>query len=354
MTRQEKTIKWRNFRSSGALSGLTSRIPHLLLATILAVAVAGCTGGDQPSAPSAATVNGERILVSDVTDATKRFEATDQFDQLAKQSDRSTARRQFEQAYLTQQIKRLVLRSRAEALGLDVKEEVAQRLEEQRSAYPSEKEFRKALEEMGYTLGEFSGLIKDQVLEEKLREEATGKVAAESKPAEQELKDYYQSNRENYRQTEVQHILVKKMPIARKLSTMLRNSPPEERSPLLAELARKHSTDASNAEEGGKLGWVSPGQFVEPFESAMQELGIGEVSLPVSTDFGVHVIGVTGKRLQTFDDVRDQIAQQLTDMEVGQAWSEWLLDAYKRADIELNRRYGKLDPATGQIVNASA
>jgi foldase protein PrsA len=329
------------------------RIPHFLLAAILAVVVAGCGGGDQSSAPSAATVNGEEILVSEVTDAFKRFEATDQFDQLAKQSDRRTARSQFEQAYLRQQIKRLVLRSRAEELGIDIKDEVAQRLEAQKSAYPSEKEFRKALENMGYTLGEFSGLIKDQVLEEKLREKVTGKVAAQSKPSEQELKQYYKSNRETYRQTEVQHILVKEMSIARKLSTMLRNSLPEERNTLLAELARKHSIDTSNAEEGGKLGWVSPGQFVEPFESAMQELGIGEVSSPVSTDFGVHVIEVTGRRLQSFEDVRDQISHQLNDIEVGQAWSKWLLDAHKRADIELNPRYGKLDPATGQIVSAS-
>jgi foldase protein PrsA len=353
MTRHEKNIKW-NLQSSGARSGPVSRAPYLLLAIILAVAVAGCTGDDPSSAPSAVTVNGEQILVSDVTDALEQFEATDQFDEFAKQSDRSTARSQFEKAYLRQQIERLVLRSRAEALGIDIEKEVAQRVEAQKSAYPSEKEFRKALENMGYTLGEFSRLIKDQVLEEKLREKVTGKVAAQSKPSEQELKQYYQSNRESYRQTEVQHILVKEMSIARKLSTMLRDSSPEERSPLLAELARKHSTDASNAEEGGKLGWVSPGQFAEPFESAMRKLGIGEVSSPVSTDFGVHVIGVTGRRLQTFEDVRDQISQQLTGIEVGKAWSEWLLNAYKRADIELNHRYGKFDRATGQIVNASA
>jgi foldase protein PrsA len=356
MARQEKNTKWRNILSSGARIARMSRIPHFLLATILALAVAGCSGDDKPSAPSApsaAAVNGDKVLVSEVTRALKRFEASDQFDQLAKQSDKATARRQFEQSYLSQQIKQLVLRSRAEKLGIDIKDEVAKRLEEQKNAYPSDEAFRKALEGMGYTLEEFSGLIRDQVLEEKLREEATGKVEADSKPSEQEIKKYYRSNKVAYHQTEVQHILVNKLPLARKLSTMLRSSLPDERSTLLAELARKYSTDTSNAEEGGKLGWVSPGQFVEPFESAMQELGIGEVSLPVSTDFGVHVIGVTGRRVQTFEDVRDEISQLLTDMEVGQAWSEWLQDAYKNADIELNPRYGELDPVTSQIINAS-
>lgn len=85
----------------------------------------------------------------------------------------------------------------------------------------------------------------------------------------------------------------------------------------------------------------------------MHELEIGEVSSPVTTDFGVHVIRVTDRRAQDLEDVRDQISQQLIEIEVGQAWSEWMLDAYKQADIELNPRYGKLDAATGQIVAAS-
>jgi hypothetical protein len=57
MARQEKNTKGRNILSSGGRITRVGRIPHFLLATILAVAVAGCTGDDKPSAPSAATVN---------------------------------------------------------------------------------------------------------------------------------------------------------------------------------------------------------------------------------------------------------------------------------------------------------
>jgi parvulin-like peptidyl-prolyl isomerase len=76
------------------------------------------------------------------------------------------------------------------------------------------------------------------------------------------------------------------------------------------------------------------------------------VSLPVSTDFGFHVIRVTGRRVQSFEDVRDDISQRLTELAAARVWSEWLQGAYQDARIELNPRYGVFDPNTGQIVDA--
>jgi len=352
MVRAETSDKCGYFRAARTRIGGMSRV-HFLLAAILAVALAACSEGAKPSAPSAASVNGQKIPVSDVTAALERFEGTDQFDQLAEQSDRGAARLQYERMYLGQQIKRLVLRARAKALEIDIRDEVADRVEEARSAYPSEKEFSQALEAGGFTVAEYTEMIEDQVLEEKLREEVTAEVEAESEPTEKELEQYYRSNRENYHQTEVQHILVKDMGLARELSTKLTSALPEARSALLAELAKKHSIDTSNADKGGKLGWVSGDEFVEPFAAAMDKLDVGEASAPVRSDFGIHVILVTGRRQQSFEDVKGEISQQFEDMAVGQAWSEWLQKAYKQADIELNPRYGKLDPVTGQIVDAS-
>jgi foldase protein PrsA len=325
------------------------QVRHLFLAATLAVALAGCTEGDKPSPPSAARVNGQIILVSDVTHALDRFENTGQFDQLAEQGGRAEARRQFERMYLVQQIKRLVLKSRADALGIDIRDEVNERVEQAKSSYASEKEFRKVLEASGYTLSEFTDLIEDQVLEEKLREEVT----PESEPSGEELRQYYASHRKDYHQTQVQHILVKRMSLAREISTSLRDASVDELGQLFAQMAREHSTDASNADSGGRLGWVSPGDLVAPFEASMNKLDIGEVSEPVRTDFGVHLILVTDRRQLSFEAARDEISRQLVEFAVGEAWNKWLRNAYDRADIELNPRYGKLDPATGQIVATS-
>ena len=62
------------------------------------------------------------------------------------------------------------------------------------------------------------------------------------------------------------------------------------------ELARAHSQDPGSASEGGDLGWVNPGQMVPEFEQAMNALEPGEISEPVKSRFGWHLIKVTGRR----------------------------------------------------------
>ncbi|MGZ5029289.1 MAG: peptidylprolyl isomerase [Methylobacter sp.] len=62
-----------------------------------------------------------------------------------------------------------------------------------------------------------------------------------------------------------------------------------------AALARAHSDDKGSALKGGSLDWVGPGDLVKPFEDAMTKLGINEISEPVQTQFGWHIIQVLGR-----------------------------------------------------------
>lgn len=85
------------------------------------------------------------------------------------------------------------------------------------------------------------------------------------------------------------HILVKDYELARRLYQELRKGGRFE------DLARQHSTCPSKS-SGGDLGWFGPGKMVPSFEAAVKKTGIGSLTEPVQTQFGYHLIKVTGKR----------------------------------------------------------
>ena len=146
--------------------------------------------------------------------------------------------------------------------------------------------------------------------------------------------------------------MVEKAGLAQRISDRLKGAPEAKVDGLFARLAREHSTDTSNSKDAGDLGWVSPGSLVGPFEAAMDELAIDEVSDPIRTQFGVHVLRVTGRRTRPLSDVADEIEARLSGGRAEDAFSEWLREAYEDADVEVNPRYGELDPRTGQITDA--
>lgn len=79
-------------------------------------------------------------------------------------------------------------------------------------------------------------------------------------------------------------------------------------------LAREYSDDPGSAADGGSLGWSGQGVFVAPFEDAAFGLAKGEVSSPVRTEFGYHLIRVDDIRAggeQPFEEVRDQLAEEV-------------------------------------------
>jgi peptidyl-prolyl cis-trans isomerase SurA len=103
-----------------------------------------------------------------------------------------------------------------------------------------------------------------------------------------------------------------------------------------AALARAHSEDAS-ATRGGDLGWLSPGDTVPEFERAMNDLKPGEVSGPVQTPFGWHLIQVLERRTEDMSKERQRLAarQALRARKSDEAYQEWVRQLRDRAYIEL-------------------
>jgi len=102
------------------------------------------------------------------------------------------------------------------------------------------------------------------------------------------------------------------------------------------ELARLHSDDGSAA-RGGELGWISPGDTVPPFEAAMNQLKINEVSDPVRSDFGMHLIQVSERRTEDLSAERQRLVarQAIRARKADEAYQEWVRQLRDRAFVNL-------------------
>jgi len=107
------------------------------------------------------------------------------------------------------------------------------------------------------------------------------------------------------------------------------------------EVARTMSEDTSAA-RGGDLGWVSPGDTVPEFEGAMKAARIGDVTGPVRTPFGWHLIQVLERREQdvTAERTRAQARQAVRDRKADEAYQSWVRELRDRATVEIKLNEG--------------
>ncbi len=103
-----------------------------------------------------------------------------------------------------------------------------------------------------------------------------------------------------------------------------------------ATLARQNSQDGS-AEQGGDLGWANPGQFVPEFEAAIQSLDLGEVSAPLISRFGVHLIQLMERRNAPLEprEQREMVRNMLREKKLDETYTSWARDLRARAYVEL-------------------
>ncbi|MFH1027571.1 MAG: peptidylprolyl isomerase [Pseudomonadota bacterium] len=132
------------------------------------------------------------------------------------------------------------------------------------------------------------------------------KVETESNVSDEDLKKFYEQNKDKFKtgeQIKASHILVKTEKEAKDILAQIKAGGNFE------ELAKKSSVDSSSA-KGGDLGWFGKGSMVPAFEKAALALKEGQVSDVVKSDFGFHIIKLTGKRpagIRPLEEVKDQI-----------------------------------------------
>lgn len=146
-------------------------------------------------------------------------------------------------------------------------------------------------------------------------------------------------------QSHVRHILIKVTPTMSAADAKRKLAELKERldnhAAKFEDLARLVSNDGSAA-KGGDLGWLYPGDIVPEFETAMNSLKIGEVSQPVETSFGIHLIEVLERKS---DDVskereRNTARQAIRERKVEEAAESWQREVRDRAYVEYRTEDG--------------
>jgi parvulin-like peptidyl-prolyl isomerase len=189
----------------------------------------------------------------------------------------------------------------------------------------SDARYEKAVKQQGLTDEQARDAIRQQLVSQALFKKVTGDVKA----SDSDIKAYYVTHKTQYVQPEsreVRHILVTKKALADSLYQQLKNGG------NFAKLAKQYSKDPGSAANGGKL-TVSKGQTVPQFDKTAFSLKTGQLSQPVHTQYGYHIIqalspvkaATTTKLVQ----VRASIKQQLEQQKKNDKITKWLEDTKK-------------------------
>jgi foldase protein PrsA len=204
--------------------------------------------------------------------------------------------------------------------------EIDEELTKLQESYGGEEAFASALEQNQVSMDKIREDIEIYLLAEKM-------IGSSIEVTEDEMKTYFEENKDSFDQKEqvkASHILVEDEDTAKKVKEELDNGKD------FAELAKEYSTDASNADNGGDLGYFGKGEMAEEFENAAFEMEVNAISEPVKTEFGYHIIKLVDKKAAKaaeFDNHKEEIKELLFDQKIQAEYPNWLEE--KKAEYEI-------------------
>jgi parvulin-like peptidyl-prolyl isomerase len=294
----------------------------------LSLGLAGCGGSDNNTSED--VPDDAVALVGDKEISKQQFDALiAQAQASAKQQKRTFPKagtpeyKNLQNQGLEYLIRRAQFEQKAEDLDVEVSEkQVNERLEQLKKQFYSgdDKKFKSSLKKLKLTEEQVKSDVRAQLVEEQLYK----KVTEDVKVTDKEIEDFYKKNKSQYQQAatrEVRHILVKTKVKADALHTQL------EGGANFANLAKKNSEDPGSKSQGGKL-TVSQGQTVPPFDKAAFSLKKNELSKPIKTQYGWHIIQPLSevKKATTtpLPQVKEAIKQQLLSEKKTKEMREWI------------------------------
>ena len=286
---------------------LKSSKTYLWTAIIAAVAAAGfffATAGS--SAETIATVGGTKITKDDLYQSLVEMYGPDATESLIAD----------------QIVEKEAAKEKVTVTDKEIQEELDATIE----SYGGEEAYTSALESSGMTEKDMKKDIKVYLQTVKL-------IESRVTITDEEIETYFNENKETFAtaaQVEASHILVDDEATAKEVAAKLADGGD------FAELAKEYSTDTASAENGGVLGYFGAGEMAEAFEKAAFAMKVGEISEPVKTDYGYHIIKVTGKKdakEANLEDSTAEIKETLKQEGLSGAYTEWLEEKKKEYDI---------------------
>ena len=306
---------------------------------VLTVIAAGCGDTDEVPPDAVAVVDGTPIQKATLDELLTRTKKT----YAAQKRQFPKAGTSEYQSLQTQAVAFLVQRAEyvreSDKLGLKITDaQIQKKVDDVKKQYfgGDQKKFEAGLKEQADTLAALRDDARAQLVSEGIYKDVTGNV----KVSDAEAQQYYDQNSSRYKVAEsrvVRHILVKTKGEADTIRSEI------EGGADFATLAKEQSLDPGSKDQGGKL-TVSQGQTVAPFDKAAFSLDTNELSKPVKTQYGYHLIqpltDVKPGRVTPFTEVRTQIKSQLLQQKKSDAVSAWV------AKVEKEYK-GKVSYATG-------
>ena len=315
---------------------LWTRLIAFVAALALGLAAVGCGGGDDDEGESADVPADAIAVVGD------REIPKSEYDRLLSQAQATYEAReqefpeagtpefaQLRNALVQSLVEQAQFEIAAEELDITVTdEEIDTRLEELKEQFfeGDEEAYLAELEKQGLTDDQVRTDLRTRILNEKVFEEITNEVEV----ADEDIQAYYDENSAQFEQPasrEVRHILVKTQAEANQIHRQLENGGD------FAKLAKQHSEDPASKNNGGQL-TAQKGATVAPFDEVAFELKTGELSEPVKTQFGWHVIeaveDVVEAQTQELAEVEEQISSTLLEEKRNTRINEWVQELQDR------------------------
>lgn len=230
-------------------------------------------------------------------------------------------------ATLDQLINDKIVELEAEKEGIKVTDkEIQKEIDTLAESYGGEDTLKEQLEASGSSL---AALKQDIVVYLQTKKLVEPRITV----TDDEISAYFEENKASFaqeEQVEASHILVEDKKTAEKVAKELADGGD------FAELATKYSTDAGTKDKGGSLGYFGKGSMVEEFEDVAFKLDVNEISDPVKTEHGYHIIKVTGKKeakKANLEENKADIKEALVNNKLQEEYTVWLAEVKKDYDV---------------------